>query len=301
MELSQNFNSNCYKPITVDTTNNTLSSQSLINTVLDYVKQRRGIDFHAYRQSMIERRLIGRMIQSHAPDLQTYLSFLEDDDEIDKLISYLTIKVSQFLRDPRTFNIISSQVIPEIIRRKEANEHLRIWSAGCGFGEEAYSIALVLKQSVSPEVYERVEIIATDIDEQALRVAAAGNYPTRYLKGLPFTTIANDFSCKHNGSEIEYSIADDYKKIVRFMQHDLVTAKTGPLGNISFDLVLCRNVQIYLHRSVQERVQLLLRNHLMPNGYLCFGKAEWLVPPFYQDFIVVDRLARIFYRKDDSN
>src|SRR5665811_2084157 len=136
--------------------------------ILNFVKEKRGFDFSGLREQMLERRIQKRVISTFCKDFDGYFTFLcQQPTEIDKLIDVLTINVSHFFRDALTFEYLREIVIPKIVfeKVKENNKSLRIWSAGCSFGEEPYSIALLLNEILNKEAIEiQLNIFATDID-----------------------------------------------------------------------------------------------------------------------------------------
>ncbi|MFH2002131.1 MAG: CheR family methyltransferase, partial [Planctomycetota bacterium] len=152
----------------------------MLEKILMHVKQCSGTDLHAYRRSMIERRLAARMRTLGLDDPAVYLSRLETDpSECDSLIDTIGVNVSSFFRNPFVFEMIRKQVLPEIMERKKKtlSREIRIWSAGCGAGEEAYSMAMLIHMALKNEAEDWTPyIFATDIDGKALNRASEGIY-----------------------------------------------------------------------------------------------------------------------------
>ncbi|MFW6368969.1 MAG: CheR family methyltransferase [Myxococcota bacterium] len=194
--------------------------------------------------------------------------------------------VSSFYRYPRAFDLLRERVIPELASQRES---LRVWSAGCGKGEEAYTLALLLEEA---EVSGRVE--ATDLDEKALALARKGLYRHSSTKMLPEDLYRSYLQPVSSNGKTRLSPTAETRRRVRFSKGDLTSSNPAPGGG-EFDLVLCRNVLIYLGREAQESMLQALARSVRPGGYLCLGEAEWLVTA--EDlFEIVDSAARIFRR-----
>lgn len=269
-----------------------------VEEILDLVQHQRGLDFRTYRPSMIERRIAGRMLSAHTASHARYLQLLQDDpDEIDRLVACLTIKVSRFFRNADVFNLLRDIVLPDRVRHL-AGRPLRLWSAGCGNGEEAYSLAIML-QEAGGACLDSV-IHATDIDPAALQAARTAHYPEAALAEVPAALIGRYFHALPapvkplQRTRPQYGVRGSAlgPRLV-FAHHDLAVADAPPDG-ARFDLICCRNVLIYFQRQYQVHIQRLLRDSLVPGGYLCLGEAESLMPGVEAAFEVVDRKARLF-------
>lgn len=268
-----------------------------VEEILDFVQRQCGLNFHTYRPAMIERRIGSRMLSAHTASHAKYLQLLQDDpDEIDRLIACLTIKVSRFFRNAAVFNLLRDIVLPDLVRHL-SDRPLRLWSAGCGNGEEAYSLAITLQETGGACLDSL--IYATDIDPAALRAASAANYPKAALAEVPSALISRYFHPlpapikPSQRARPQYGVCGTLSPHLAFMHHDLAMANAPPDG-ARFDLICCRNVLIYFQRQYQEHIQRLLRDSLVPGGYLCLGEAESLVPAVETAFEVVDRKARLF-------
>ncbi len=257
-----------------------------LEAILALLRKRRGLDFRVYRRSMVERRVLGRAALARASDLGQYLARLRrDESEIEALIGHLTIKVSRFCRDAYVFAKLAELVLPERARCRRGAA-LSLWSAGCGWGEEAYSLALLLRRAGLAG-----SVLGTDVHEGALAVARAGLYRPAALAELPAEQVAEYFALQAGRHGPSYLLEPAVRELVRFQAHDLTAA--GPPGR-DFDLVLCRNVLIYFDLPTQQRVESLLAASLAPGGFLCLGEAEWLGEPPLSAFAVADRQARLF-------
>ncbi len=264
--------------------------------VLSLVRERRGIDFAGYRPSTVRRRIENRMAAVSAGSLGEYLQLLRSDPgEIERLTERLTIKVSRFFRNAEVFRRLQA-IMLGWRTAAPAGERFRIWSAGCGNGEEPYSLAMLVSQLQGP--VPAGSVLATDIDERALEVARRGCYGPESLDELP-AALRPLGLCPSTVPARPHRVAPDIAAGVTFLHHDLTKAVASPasLRDPGFHLVCCRNVLIYLRPPVQERALHLIRRSLAPGGHLCLGEAEWPVPSMLPHLDVVDRSARIFRLK----
>src|SRR5688572_4716908 len=141
--------------------------------LLEYLKDARGFDFSAYKSATMSRRIEKRMGTIGVKSYSDYIDFLEvHPNEFAELFNVILINVTAFFRDPETFEYIRNTIIPDVVSTKQPDDPIRVWSAGCASGEEAYSIAILLSESLGPQAYrDRVKIYGTDIDEDALSAA----------------------------------------------------------------------------------------------------------------------------------
>ncbi len=254
--------------------------------ILGALRDWRGVDFGGYRTSTVLRRVRNRMISARARSMPEYLDRLvRDPCEADALLERLTIKVSRFFRDPATFDALRA-ALPALRAGREGA--LRIWSAGCGQGEEAYSLAMLL----APEQpHGARDVVATDIDPAALAAAARGSYALAALADVPAPLRARWFVVDSAAGTCR--VAPGLRARVEFRAHDLAGSTVAPDGR-RFDLVCCRNVLIYLGPRLQLQVERLLVESLAPGGLLCLGEAEWPLPEIVARLEIVDRRARLF-------
>jgi chemotaxis methyl-accepting protein methylase len=239
-----------------------------VDAVLALLLERTGLDFSRYRRASVERRIANRMLCARVSSLPEYLTLLESTpEEPARLIERLTIKVSRFYRDPVTFDALRGLVLPAL-QRARGEIPLRIWCAGCGYGEEAWTLAMLLADAGIPG-----QVLATDVDELALQRARIGSYSADACGDLP--EVCTRFLAPGDHRSGRVAVADALRARVRFARHD-VTAEAPPEGG-GFDLVSCRNVLIYFQRDAQETAARTLAGGLAGDGYLCLGEAEW--PP----------------------
>ena len=258
---------------------------------LEKLHRDRGVDFRSYKQPTIMRRLGRRMAATDCESIEEYSRYLEQHpEEYRPLISAFLIKVTEFFRDEELFNYLKEEVLPELVeeaRRKE--NQLRIWSAGCATGEEAYSVAILVSEVLGQEAgLFNVRIFATDIDEEAVGFARRGVYPPSALKGLSEEQLGRYF-VEDNGS---YQVKKQVRGMIVFGEHDL--AQRSPFPQI--DLVLSRNVLIYFSSELQRRALQLFAYSLRDDGYLAMGKAE-STSPLPDLFAPVDRQNKVYRRQ----
>ncbi len=236
--------------------------------LLDRIRERSGIDFGTYKDATIVRRLRGRMGATGHPTLAAYAKHLDTDpEEYAKLISSLLIKVTEFFRDPKVFDYLRTQTLPMLIdaARKEGRQ-LRVWSAGCSTGEEAYSLAITLLEALGDDKTLDVRVFATDIDGAAIAFARRGLYPPGALKKVP-PAIRERYFVKSDGG---YEVARSLRALMTFGEHDL--GARAPFPRI--DLILCRNVLIYFSPPMQRAALETFGFSLRDDGRLVLGPSE---------------------------
>lgn len=255
-----------------------------LNLVLDVVRERRGVDFRGYRLPTLYRRVRNRMIAARIGSQDEYLEWLRrEPDEPGELLKRLTIKVSRFFRNPAVFEALRP------ILAQHGDVPPAVWSAGCGQGEEAYSIAMLLRQAGFPS---DATVLGTDVDPDAIAFAKQGVYPEAALESIEPGLRRKYFTATVAGRKPAGIALESLRAQVDFDVHDL-TSGMPPRARL-FDLILCRNVLIYFQPQLQERVFHMLLRALKPGGTLCLGESEWLAHPFAAHLNVVDRRLRLF-------
>ncbi len=245
-----------------------------LRDILVQVSTHTNIDFRNYKASTILRRISRRVAVTHVSNLHDYSDYLRSHpEEIQELVKAFLIKVTGFFRDAEAFEFIRRSVLPELIDRARKNGHiLRLWSAGCATGEEAYTMALLIADQLGPDFPEwSVKIFATDLSDDALDFARRGLYPENVLSELPDDYRGRFFERVDAG----YRISKMLRETVIFGQQDI--SRGVPFPRI--DLVVCRNLLIYLKPELQQTVLDLFAYSLhQSNGYLFLGKAETARP-----------------------
>jgi chemotaxis methyl-accepting protein methylase len=289
-----------------------------LQLILEGLREKHGIDFSLYRRSTVERRLGRRMNLTRSRSYGEYFSLLErNPHEYDLLLKCLTIKVSRFFRNKPLFDLLSDEIFPEIMAGKKPGEEksLRIWSAGCSHGEEAYSVAITLlewlrERGRSPGEHH-LSIFATDIDEDALCLARKGEYAMESLREADREIVDKYFApvqveavgaCSPPDAartSARYRLIEPVLQLVCFCKHDLAsqTKMSPPAGLFSnYDLILCRNVLIYFSKALQERAFFNLWRSLNPGGYLVLGRSEAICDCLKDTLVRASSKAKV-YRK----
>ncbi|OEU74632.1 MAG: hypothetical protein BA864_10910 [Desulfuromonadales bacterium C00003093] len=268
-----------------------------LNHIIEYLKLQRGMDFCGYRLSTLQRRLSVRMSQVGALSSAAYWErLISDPAEPDRLIDVFGVNVSHFFRDPLVFEMIGQRLLPELIESKieAGNREIRVWSAGCGGGEEAYSLAILLHQTLKKQQGSwRSYIFASDINGQALQQAAQAYYPREKFKDTRLTFLDEYFVPTDNG----FAARPFLREMVQFSSDDLTSLeRMSPAESIygSFDLILCRNVLIYFDAELRERVFEKLYHALGCSGILVLGNAEVLPNQLAEKFKTIDVGCRIW-------
>ena len=265
-----------------------------MRTLLERVRSRSGIDFSAYREPTIRRRLQRRMLDTGSASLDDYIQYLRrHPEEYDRLANSFLIKVTDFFRDSDLFNHLSEVLLPQLIddaRRMQRTE-LRLWSAGCATGEEAYSLAILVSELLGDDNDDlAVRVFATDVDAEAVAFARRGIYPASALKN-----VSPEMRQKYLVPvDSAFEVRKHVRSLVIFGQHDL--GQRAPFPRI--DLVLCRNVLIYFTPELQRRALQLFAFGLRDGGYLVLGKAE-SSSPLPEHFTLVDPRLKIFRRQGE--
>ncbi|PWU19625.1 MAG: hypothetical protein C5B48_13320 [Candidatus Rokuibacteriota bacterium] len=234
--------------------------------------RRQGLDLTGYREGMLRRRIAGRMGQVNVELFGDYLHYVETHpDEVRDLFNAVQINVTSFFRDSDPWNTLYGDIIPAIVSSKRHNEPIRVWSAGCASGEEAFSLAMLWAESLGvEESSRRVKIYATDVDEDALSNARRCTYDARTLEAVPVGLRHRYFEPTRE----RYTVRRDVRRMVIFGRHDLM--HDAPLSRL--DLLVCRNTLIYLSTAIQSRILAWFRFALNDHGYLFVGRAEMLRP-----------------------
>ena len=267
---------------------NARTDAGFLGSVLGIVRERTGVDFACYRTAMLERRVANHVASSGATSNEDYLQQLQGSPAAAfRLLERITIKVSRFHRHSPTFEHLRDTLLPQLARERDG-EPLRIWCAGCGEGEEAYTFAMLLDQAGIDGYVE-----ATDVDATALNQARAGVYPLAAAVELPAALAAEYLEPVIAKGQPGYRIQDNLRARVRFARHDITSDAPAP-GNERFDLVSCRNVLIYLQRAAQARTTRRLLNVLRENGVLCLGEAEWPLPEIAAELAPLPHKTRMF-------
>jgi len=237
-------------------------------TLIEYLKRNRGFDFTGYRPANIERRIQKRMDAVGASQYPDYVDYLEvHPEEFEILFNTILTNVTAFFRDAAAWEFLARRVIPQMLASKGESGPVRVWSAGCASGEEAYSLAMLFAEAMGTKGYrERVKVYATDVDEAALANARQAAYDEREIAGVPDRLLANYFEQAHG----RYVLRKELRRNVIFGRRDLT--RHAPIPRV--DLLVCRNTLMYFNAETQSRILRQFHFALNDGGVLFVGRAE---------------------------
>lgn len=278
-------------------TSNHLHDDAIPAAVLDgigrFLTRSCGFDTTSYKDAYVRRRIAIRVRSTLSPSPEAYLDLLfQDPDEPDMLLKVLKIHVSQFFRNPATFDRLRSDVLPQAFAQAGPEGHgpLSVWSVGCAGGEEPYSVALLIHRYF-PREWARAGLMieATDMDDAILEKARKGAYRAERLADVPEEMKSRYFT-ERDG---RYHLSAEIRDMVAFRRSDIVQ----PGEFIPADLILCRNVLIYLERWQQLRIIDGFAESLRPGGFLVLGRSETILPEQRNRFETVSASERIYRRR----
>ncbi len=255
--------------------------------LLFMLKETRGFDFTGYKRSTLIRRMSRRMDARGLKTIGEYRDYLElEPEEFSRLFDSLLINVTGFFRDQAAWDALHDEVLPGLLAAKGNTRPIRVWSAGCATGEEAYTLAIMLAEALGPEGFSnRVKIYATDLDEDALQQARTGTYSARQVGEVPEELRARYFEPTTMG----FAFSRDLRRQVIFGRNDLT--RDAPISRV--DLLVARNTLMYFTAETQASIIRKFHFALSSPGYLFLGKAEMLLN--HSDrFEPVDLRKRLF-------
>jgi len=249
-----------------------------------------GNDLSRYKPSTVERRIERRMTLHRIGKLEDYVKYVQSNsEELQALYKDMLITVTNFFRDHESFEALESRIFPKILEEKEPRSPIRIWVPACATGEEAYSIAIALLESLGGKAAEkRIQIFGTDVDEDSIQHARRGVYPLNIELDVSRERLSSFFIQKDS----EYQISRRIRDMVVFSKQNLL--RDAPFSRM--DLVSCRNLLIYLQPSSQKKVLSILHYSLNPSGYMLLGSSE-TVGDAPELFSLVDRKNKIYSKK----
>jgi two-component system CheB/CheR fusion protein len=272
-----------------------------LDKICALIHQRTGHDFSRYKEGTLLRRIRRRLQVQHLDSVEGYLELLERDSaEADGLLKDLLIGVTQFFRDPEAFQALAQQTIPLIVQGKSADAPIRVWVPGCASGEEAYSIAILLREHLDRlETRRFVQIFATDLDAAMLAEARHGRYPAEIADQVSPERLARFFirdPSTGSGRAADFQAVKELREMCIFSEHSLI--RDPPFSQL--DLISCRNVLIYLSADLQKKLVPLFHYALRPGGFLFLGPSEGISgsPELFEP---ADKRNRIFRRKETVN
>ena len=267
---------------------------STLEDLLIFIRDARGFDFTGYKRSSLARRIRKRMHEVGAADYVDYRDLLESSaEEFEYLFNTILINVTGFFRDAETWTHLQREVMPELLAENDGPREIRVWSAGCATGQEAYSLAIAFTEALGvDEAAKRVKIYGTDVDDEALRDARVGVYASKNLDSMP--PELRDKYFEQTGSQ--FAFRPDLRRRVIFGRHDIT--RDAPISRL--DLLVCRNTLMYF--NVETQAQVIDRFHfaLREGGHLFLGKAEMLLGDG-ERFDVVSMRQRMFRRRPGAS
>jgi two-component system, chemotaxis family, CheB/CheR fusion protein len=255
--------------------------------ILTVLRLRTGQDFSNYKPATLRRRVERRLNVRGLSSLSEYARLLrEHPEEPAALMKELLISVTNFFRDPEAFLALERRVVPDIFSRKHAGDQVRVWSAGCATGEEAYSLAMLVMEHSSTLIDSpTVQVFATDLDEAAVAHAREGVYTEADVADISPERLQRFFQ-REAGA---YRVRRELRETVLFAHHNVI--RDPPFSHL--DLIACRNLLIYLNRPVQERLIETFHFALRPGGFLFLGSSE-SADGDTDLFVAIDKTAHIY-------
>jgi two-component system CheB/CheR fusion protein len=247
-----------------------------------------GVDFTHYKPGTIKRRLQRRMLLNRLTDVESYLKYLrEHPPEVDALYQDVLIHVTRFFREPKSFESLREVVLPRLLERDP--ETIRVWVPGCSTGEEVYSVAILLLEALDERGNNvTIQIFGTDVSQESVEQARRGVFPDSIAADVGKERLRRFFS-RTDGN---YRIAKNVRDLCVFARQDII--RDPPFSNL--DLVLCRNLLIYMDATVQKQVLGIFHYALCRNGFLMLGSAE-STGPKNELFVPVDKRQRIYAKR----
>ncbi|MBS1304079.1 protein-glutamate O-methyltransferase CheR, partial [Loktanella sp. SALINAS62] len=256
-----------------------------LRRIIAFLRTRTGHDFSSYKRATVMRRVLRRMQVCRVDNPAEYAELVRSTpEEAQELFGDLLISVTQFFRDEDSYKALAQKAIQRIIEQV-GDDGVRAWSVGCATGEEAYSLAILfLEEAERRKVKVPIQVFASDLDEGALGTAREGRYPRSIEADVSAERLEHYFIDEGT----HYRVRKELRDVVLFASHSVL--KEPPFMRL--DLISCRNLMIYLERSLQEQLLTLFHYGLNPHGVLFLGSAE--TADSSDCFSSLDRLARIY-------
>ncbi len=252
--------------------------------LIQQLEQQYGLDISIYDQTFLYKSIEKRIQAAQCDTFEDYLNLLEQDGgEVKHIYESLQVHFSEFFRDPMTFALLERMILPELIQKKNTSQQkeIRIWSAGCAAGQEAYSIAILFAEMIANTNQDlNYRIFGTDRDEKILETARKGSYSPSTLKNISLYRAQTWFT--HQGEQ--YIVKSSLKEHIIFSNFDLLgDERSSPSASIfgDFDLVFCCNLLIYYQPQYREIILKKFARSLARNAYLVTGEAERAIASAY--------------------
>lgn len=245
------------------------------------VYRKTGIDLSLYKERQMKRRIDSLIKRNGENSYQAYFDRMDRDKKIfDEFINYLTINVSEFYRNANQWEVLVSEVIPQLLKGKT---NLKVWSAACSTGEEPYTLVMALSNHLP---LSKIKVLAVDIDKEAMNKAQAGVYTAKSVEAVPKAFLEKYFTPVGGA----YKINDEIKRCVEFKQMNLLS-DTYPS---QCDLIVCRNVMIYFTDQAKDEMYHKFNQALIPGGVLFVGSTEQIIVPKKYNF---EAMRTFFYKR----
>jgi two-component system CheB/CheR fusion protein len=273
-----------------------LAKEEAARTIFAMLNSAFGVDFTHYKESTIGRRITRRMVINQISSLDSYVDFLHSHPkELQALFNDMLIGVTNFFREPNTFEVLHQKVCPEIIKNLSQKASIRIWVPGCSTGEDVYSVAITLHEFLDERKKsdQSIQIFGTDLNEKNVEKSRQGIYPKNIEAYVSEQRLRKYFTRSNNDI---YQISKFIREMCVFAKQDVT--KDPPFSNI--DLIFCRNMLIYFDTTLQERVLPILHYALKPSGFLVLGESE-SVGKFTDLFESIEKKGTVFIKKRASS
>jgi two-component system CheB/CheR fusion protein len=268
----------------------------VFEALLNYLWSSYGFDLTSYKRPSLMRRVRQQMKVVVIARYSDYIDYLKKHpEESTALFKSLPVNCTRFFRDPLVWNYIAGEIIPRIIANKSSDELIKVWSAGCASGEEAYTLAILLVEALGVEQFkQRVRIYGTDVALDAIHQARIGSYSSNQVVGVPTAILARYFE----RTDSSYIFRQDLRGSIIFTQRNLL--QDAPFSQV--DLLVCRNTLMYFNIEGQIRAEMRFHFGLKDSGFLVLGNAETLAPEIDSTlFTSVNRQHRIFAKIPKSH
>lgn len=271
------------------------ASPKVANTlqkVLQLLRSYTGHDFSLYKENTLFRRLERRLHTHQLSTMEQYVGYLQENpEEIELLLKDMLIGVTKFFRDYPAFKALEDTILPRLLKNKSKNEPFRVWVAGCSTGEEAYSIAILIREYIERNKTKqtlKIQLYATDLDDEAIERARKGIYYQNIAADISPERIQRYFTKQGN----MYQVSQEIREMVIFAQHNLVNDPTFT----KLDLLCCRNVFIYFRQELQSKLLPVFHFALNPDGVLFLGPSE-NIHGFEKIFEPIDLKWKLYKRR----
>lgn len=269
----------------MDITSNKLHNDADFETFKRNVLSSYGLDLNAYKRPQMERRLRANMERCGARTFGQYYSLMTQDPALrDDFLDRITINVSELFRNPDQFEVLQTKVLPELLEKRH---NLDVWSAGCSYGAEPYSLAILLDEFAPNGKHS---ILATDIDDRMLARAQKGVFEENEIRNVSKMRITRYFEALSG----RFAAKEHLKRMISFRKNNMLDERRFPKG---FDLIVCRNVVIYFTDETKSTLYHMFYNSLRPGGYMFVGGTERIID--YREIGFETRYP-FFYRKPEK-